>query len=435
MNEKDPPPPGSPPAAIPASAGPEAVTPARERILIVDDDPGMRKMLQRVLAPLGHEIRVAEGGAQALEAAAREPVDLVLSDLKMPEMDGLTLLEKLRGQGSDAAFILLTAYGELDAVLSARDRFGLSNFFVKPIFSQDKFLFDVMTALAKRRLERENRRLLLALAAANQSLEEKVAERTRELIEKNAELQRASNFRAEVLKVLSHELRTPMAILQGYMGLRAAEPDADTSQAMRVMRHAVNRVQGIVDQAIQLKRGDEPAPFTVKMVEVDPNIPCSEAVGRIQPLVAFRNIQIQFTPDAPSVCRWDAQRIETVVEEVLINAVRASQDGALVLVKVRSRGGWVDISVRDEGVGIPEPERNRIFEPFVTLGSPDRHHSNQFGYRAQGAGLGLAVAKLWVDLHHGEFTVHDNAGDPGTTVVLSLPRDPESIASPTAIAG
>jgi len=422
MNDKMDSPP-HPPACDPA----EDVPPQRELILVVDDDPGMRRMLRRLLEPLGHEVLVAEGGMQALDLASRTPVDLVLSDLKMPELDGLALLQNLRERGNDAAFILLTAFGDLESIVDARDRYGLSNFFVKPIFSQDKFLFDIMTALAKRRLELENRVLLQALAKANQGLEEKVTERTRELSEKNSELERVSSFRAEVIKVLSHELRTPVAILKGYMGLETGGCESDASQAIRVMRHAVDRVQMIVDQATQLKRGAEPAPFTVSLSEVDPNSLCAEAVASLRPLVASRGIEIAFIPEAPSVCRWDARRIETVIEEVLINAVRASRDGQRVTVQVRSLDERVRVSVRDDGVGIPESERQRIFEPFVTLGPADRHHSGQFAFQAQGAGLGLAVAKLWMDLHHGELEVRANDGAPGTTVVLSLPRQPHGL--------
>jgi signal transduction histidine kinase len=399
----------------------------RERIVVVDDDAGMRRMLARMLEPLGHEVAIAESAAEALALAEQRPVDLVVSDLKMPGMDGLNLLRTLRERGHDSAFILVTAFGELDAVLSARDRYELSNFFVKPIFSQDKFLFDVITALRKRRLELENRRLIAALESANQSLERKVTERTQELSEKNLELTRLSNFRADVLKVLSHELRTPMAILKGHLGL--SEGGGERRQSTATMRTAVDRVQEIIDQALALKLGSEPASPEIAPREVDPAALVGEVVERISPLVAHRGITIAWEAGHVQRCRWDATRIGSVIEELLVNAVRASRDGQAIRVRIRPHGQSVEIAVSDQGVGIPPGERARIFEPFVTLGPAERHRSGQFTYRAQGAGLGLAVAKLWVDLHRGEIYVHGNEDGPGTTVVLRLPRDARASVS------
>jgi signal transduction histidine kinase len=404
----------------------------KERIVVVDDEPSVRRLLARMLEPLGHEVLIATSAAEALAFAAQSPVDLVISDLKMPGMDGLTLLRHLREAGHDSAFILLTAFGELETVLGARDRYELSNFFVKPIFSRDKFLFDVISALSKRRLELENRRLIEALGAANQSLEQKVAERTQELIEKNAELTRLSNFRADALKVLTHELRTPVAILKGYLGLPPEGTAAGPHDLARAMRTAVNRVQEIVDQATQLRRALEPAPFQVTLREVRPAKLCAEVVERMRPLVAFRGITIELEAGPTPSCFWDARRIESVVEELLINAVRASQDGQAIQVRVRAAGETVEIAVKDQGVGIPAAERGRIFEPFVTLGPPELHQSGQFSFRAQGAGLGLAVTKLWVDLHGGELTVCDNGDEPGTTFLLRLPRHPQRGQAPEA---
>ena len=402
----------------------------RERIVVVDDDASLRRMLALMLKPLGHDVTIAETATEVLALAGQRPIDLVISDLKMPGMDGLTLLSSLRERQSDCAFILVTAFGDLDAVLAARERFELSNFVVKPIFSKDKFLFDVITALRKRRLELENRRLIAALESANQGLERNVTERTQELSEKNLELMRLSHFRADVLKVLSHELRTPMAILKGHLGL--SEGGGERRQSAGVIRAAADRVQEIIDQSLALTTGSEPASPEIVPRDVEPAALAGEVVERIRPLVAHRRIAIALEADKVPRCRWDATRIGSVVEELLINAVRASRDGQGIRVRIRAHGPSVEIAVSDQGVGIPPGDRARIFEPFVTLGPAEHHRSGQFTYRAQGAGLGLAVAKLWVDLHGGEIHVRQNDEGPGTTVVLRLPRDADADADADA---
>jgi signal transduction histidine kinase len=394
----------------------------RHRIVVVDDEPGMQRLLQRLLTPLNQEVLVAGDAESALRIANSAPVDLFVSDLRMPGMDGLALLERLRETGHDSAFILVTAFGELDAVLRARDDLRLSNFMVKPIHNHDKFLYDVNSALRQRELEVQNRSLIRELEEANQTLESKVLQRTRELTEKNVELARLSNFRADVLKVLSHELRTPMAILKGYMDIRFGDAAAGQDQPARVMRRTLERMQSVVDHAVQLRRGSESASFALALGPVDPRELCSRAVTHIQPLVANRKIEIALEEHAVPHCTWDAHRVESILEELLTNAARNTPDGSKIQVALRAAGGHVEIRVRDRGEGIPEEDRERVFEPFVTLGPAERHQSGQFAHRAQGTGLGLAVVKLWVELHGGRVTVQPNEDGVGSTFVVSLPQ-------------
>jgi CheY-like chemotaxis protein len=314
----------------------------RQRIVVVDDEPGMQRLLQRLLTPLGQEVLVTGDAESALKIAAQSPVDLFVSDLRMPGMDGLMLLERLRETGHDSAFILITAFGELDAVLRARDGLRLSNFMVKPIHNHDKFLYDVNSALRERELRVQNQRLFQELGEANQTLEFKVLQRTRELTGKNLELARLSNFRAEVLKVLSHELRTPMAILKGYMDLRFDEAASAQDQPARVMRRTLERMQAIVDHAVQLRRGTESASFALALSSIDPREICARAVTRIQPLVAARGIEILLDSHQLPHCAWDAQRVESIVEELLTNAVRNTPDGNTIVVPCAPPGAmWI----------------------------------------------------------------------------------------------
>ena len=407
----------------------------RQRIVVVDDEPSMLRLLQRLLTPLDQEVLAAGNAERALQIAESAPVDLFISDLRMPGMDGLTLLERLRETGHDSAFILVTAFGELDAVLRARDGLRLSNFMVKPIHNHDKFLYDVNSALRQRELEVQNQRLIEKLGEANQTLESKVLQRTRELTETNIELSRVSAFRAEVLKVLAHELRTPMAILKGYMDIRFGDPGAVTDHPARVMRRTLDRMQSIVDHAVQLRRGTESASFALTLDSVDPQELCLRAVTHIQPLVAPRGIEVTFDAYAVPRCTWDAGRVESVVEELLTNAARNTPDGRPIQVFLRAQAGQVQIRVQDEGDGIPAEERERVFEPFVTLGPVEKHQSGQFAHRAQGTGLGLAAVKLWVELHGGSVKVLGNENGPGSTFVVNLPQTPAGFGAITAADG
>ena len=104
---------------------------ARSRILVVDDDPASRDLLRRVLAGVGHEVAVAASGREALEALARHPADLVVSDIRMPDLDGVQLLEKLRERAPEVPVILVTAFGDVEGAVEAIRR-GAFDYLAKP---------------------------------------------------------------------------------------------------------------------------------------------------------------------------------------------------------------------------------------------------------------------------------------------------------------
>ena len=109
-------------------------------------------------------------------------------------------------------------------------------------------------------------------------------------------------------------------------------------------------------------------------------------------------------------------------EEWLTNAARASQNKSTIRLTVADEGQSVVIAVVDQGRGIARKDLQRIFEPFVTLGRVDRHTSGMFGYRAQGVGLGLSIAKILAELQHGELEAQPNRDGNGTTFRLRLPK-------------
>ena len=396
------------------------------KILIVDDELSIRIMLTRMIEPLKHEVYCAEDGQMALELVRRTAVDLVISDLMMPRVNGLELLEQIRREGFDCAFIILTGFGDLPQALTAREKYNISNFLVKPIHNMDQFLFDVESALSRRVLERENRRLLERLQDINVQLEEKVRERTSELEDKNRELGRLSRFRADALKVLGHELRTPLAILSGYYSLASNGSLEEFRALSPAMGASIERLQQIVEKSLLLLKADGATEFPLELDSLYPSTLCREVVERIRPFVAGRRIEIQAPASCanPKPCRWDREKMEEVVEELLINAIRASGDGARIEMALQHSEDWIDLAIKDYGEGIPDGKHEQVFEPFVTVREAAHHTSGLFEFGAEGAGIGLSTARLWVNLHGGTIVAEPNAEHPGTTLRVRMPREP-----------
>lgn len=180
----------------PAEAGAQAATvvpppvePAvpAPLVLLVDDEPGVLSALRRLLRPTGYRVLTAESGAAGLELLAAHPVDLIISDMRMPNMNGAEFLSRARAQSPDTMRILLTGYAEIDAAVCAINEGGVYRYLNKPWDDQD-LLLTVRRAIEQRTLAREAARLTELtrqqnhrLQALNAGLESQVEARTEEI--------------------------------------------------------------------------------------------------------------------------------------------------------------------------------------------------------------------------------------------------------------
>ncbi|NTW87604.1 MAG: SpoIIE family protein phosphatase [Desulfobulbaceae bacterium] len=140
------------------------------KILVVDDDALIRDIIGMVLAEEGYIIRTAADGAEALQRHADEPVDLIVSDMNMPELDGLALIKALRGHDDPVPVIILTGNSEIATAIAAL-RHGASDYLLKDENIQDTIPISVARVLDKHRLQEENRQLMADLARKNDRLE------------------------------------------------------------------------------------------------------------------------------------------------------------------------------------------------------------------------------------------------------------------------
>lgn len=191
------------PALTPAAAA--ASMPAT--VLFVDDEASILSALRRLFRPTGYRVLMAESGADALALLAREPVDLVLSDMRMPGMDGAQLLAAVRERHPDVARLLLTGYADIGSTIAAINQGEIQRYIAKPWDDHD-LLLAVKEGLERRRLQREN-----------EALHARVAEQNAQLQTANAELQSANGR----LDELNHQLETANAQLEKRVASRTAE--------------------------------------------------------------------------------------------------------------------------------------------------------------------------------------------------------------------
>ena len=171
--------------------------PDRPVVLCVDDESSILRALRRVFMDEPWELLFAESGEAGLDLISERGVDLVLSDFRMPGMDGVTFLKRAKAMQPDCMRIVLSGYADINLIISALNEGEIYRFVAKP-WNDEELVDNIRKALEHGRLDCENRQLAEQLRALNAGLERKVEERTRELVEKN----RTLGFARTILEVL-----------------------------------------------------------------------------------------------------------------------------------------------------------------------------------------------------------------------------------------
>lgn len=209
-------------------------------LLFVDDEPSILSALRRLFRPHGYRILVAESGRAGLELLASEPVDLVISDMRMPEMDGAHFLKEVRTHWPNIIRILLTGYADMTSTVAAINEGEIYRYISKP-WDDNEILLVVREALDRQRLVAENQRLTEltqqqneTLKALNAGLEQKVAERTQAVQQALNELKKTFMATVQVCAGLV-ELRAGQAAQQlaGH-GRRVAEHARNVAKRMQL---------------------------------------------------------------------------------------------------------------------------------------------------------------------------------------------------------
>ncbi|WP_207680204.1 ATP-binding protein [Desulfonema magnum] len=159
-----------------------------EKILIIDDEKDIVKFLSELLAREGFQVRNALRGEEAINIFKAEPFDLVITDIRMPGMNGLEVMKQIKAMDEDTEVIILTGFATFDTAIKALRDEGASDYLLKPLESTDELFIALNRALEKRRLRIENKALFNELKQSKENLENKVGKRTRDLEQANREL-------------------------------------------------------------------------------------------------------------------------------------------------------------------------------------------------------------------------------------------------------
>jgi len=259
------------------------------------------------------------------------------------------------------------------------------------------------------------------LLQTNETLEHKVVERTRQLEEAKQRAEHANEAKSEFLRNMSHEFRTPLhAILSfstyGIKEYEAAAP-SQLKHYFELIQTGTERLSRLVNEVLDLAKLEQ-GEHRFLLQRVDMRALITRAVDMMRPLLQEKNLTLRFAPPAepmPVLC--DHDKIVQVMTNLLGNAIKFTPAGMGITLSLHSAGAENNrqavVSVMDEGIGIPEKERETIFESF--------RQSSRTNQGAGGTGLGLSICRGIVDAHGGEIWAENNSQGPGACVTFRLP--------------
>jgi signal transduction histidine kinase len=362
----------------------------------------------------------ATRASDGLAIMQRERVHIVMSDQRMPEMTGVELLTRVKELHPETVRLLFTAYSDLAAVIDAINQGSVYRYISKP-WEVDDLKATLRQAYDYYQLQEERRSLLKEVQAKNIQLE--VA---------NAELRRADDAKKAFIKVASHELRTPLTILLGLADttMSMTERQSELHAWMERIQQAGVRLNERVDQMVKLLLADRfERPLQPEKVDVASLLQSSAA--EVSHFTLMRNQQLQVTmPDDLGRLNVEPDKIRDSIVQLLINAIKFTPNNGIIRLSAARLSsvpgeGLVRIAVSDTGQGIEPDSLARIFEPFFTKFDVSRHSSGTFEYDKRGLGLGLSMAKAFVEMHGGKLTAESELGK-GATFTIELPVEPEA---------
>jgi len=391
-----------------------AIPSSIHNLLIIDDEEEILKALRRQFRR-EYGVYIANSAEEGYRVLAEHPIHVIISDQRMPGIQGSAFFEKVKGEFPDAMRLLLTGYADIQAVITAINDGNVFRYITKP-WDPIELETIVREAFARYDMIIQNRYLVAQLQAANSTLELQVAQRTTELADANTQLTVLNQRKDEFMGIAAHDLRSPLAAIIGYTILLIECDEfsnAEREEALISIRDVGEGMLKLLTNLLDITTIESgKLDLHPKLVDIPTYV---EQVTRINRLIGTQkriNLVTQIAPDLPPLV-FDPERISQVLNNLIGNAFKFSYSETTVMVQVRLHRAGVEFAVIDQGQGIRPEEIAAIFGAFQKT-------STKSTAGEQSTGLGLAISKRIVELHGSQIEVTSEYGR-GSRFSFTLP--------------
>jgi signal transduction histidine kinase len=364
-------------------------------ILVIDDNEQNCALARATLEQEGHTVLVAMSGAEGLRLMEVEHPDCVLLDVRMPEMDGFVVCERIRALpgGADVPIVFLTALRDVETFDRAL-RAGGDDFLTKPV-RPTELVVRVQAALRLRRLGSEIREHY-----------DLVRRQRDDLMRLQLQKERLTAF-------VVHDLKNPVNSidLHAQFLLRNRELPSSARDSVAQIRAESRHLLRLILNLLDISKSEE-GKLSANRIDIDLTHLVAEVVAAFDVAARVGNVVIRSEILVDRVMA-DRDLLQRVLENLVENALRHAPPGTTIRIGARRDGGDVELSVVDQGPGVPEGMRDQIFDKFVQIG---REHPTS----RTGRGLGLTFCRLAVEAEGGRIWVEDAA--PGAAFRVRLPQ-------------
>lgn len=380
-------------------------------VLIVDDNADMRDYLQRLLQHY-YIVDTAANGKLALERIRHQLPELVISDVMMPEMDGVALLHHLKSDAQTAGIpiILLSARAGEEAKIAGYD-IGADDYLVKP-FSAKELLARVRAQI---RITRLHNHAVEILQQSAQDLEQKVDERTAELLRKNNELE-------QFAYIASHDLQEPLRKIRTFSELLQNSMQGNGTQVnhyFEKIQSSAARMTALIKDVLEYSRLSDP---DARFVDTDLQAILKNTLTDFELLIEQKGALIQC--DALPVVKGIPLQLQQLFTNLIGNSLKFSDKDPLIKISVAAvseedvpgellkEQEYIKLTFQDNGIGFEQQFSDRIFTIFQRLNDKKTY---------AGTGIGLALCKKIVENHHGLIQAEGEL-QKGATFTVYLPK-------------
>jgi len=368
------------------------------RLLLVDDEEHFRQVLAKRLSRRGMAPEQAGSGEECLNLLEKRPMDVVILDVKMPGMDGLEVLRRIKERYERTEVILLTGYANTqDGVDGIKS--GAFDYLSKPV-ELDHLAGKIKQAHEKILWEEERK---------------KEADFRARMEQRMAAAERLASL-GTLASVVAHEINNPLAIINdsvGWMQLLLSKPDmaemrikGQLEKGLGKIAKSVERAKKVTHQLLGFARKDDSVVSEVNLRQL-----VEEAVQLVEKEASYKEIEFVQEVDASlDSIRSDAFQLRQVLINLLTNAIHATGPKGRIKIRLQKDGEQAILTIQDTGQGIPQEDLERIFEPFFST-KPT----------GEGTGLGLFVTRGIVEKLGGTIEAESRLGE-GTDFRITLPR-------------